>query len=153
MRPQPQDSTPTDQHTQIGQGCAIVPSVSHATVSVCLCLCLCFCLCLCLCLCLCDCLCDCLCVSVCVAPRDYEPSPMELFAHATHFFGYKVVLLGRFNGQVTPSGAPVLATHPCAHTLHSCVYFCSTHPHARLRICACVCASELRWVICKGLHA
>ena len=24
----------------------------------------------------------------------------ELFAHITHFFGLKVVLLGRFNGQV-----------------------------------------------------
>ena len=31
------------------------------------------------------------------------PSPMELFAHATHFFGYKIVLLGRFNGQVPHS--------------------------------------------------
>ncbi len=26
-------------------------------------------------------------------------SPLELFAHATNFFGYKVVLLGRYNGQ------------------------------------------------------
>ena len=31
--------------------------------------------------------------------QDYVASPLELFAHATHFFGYKVVLLGRFNGQ------------------------------------------------------
>lgn len=44
------------------------------------------------------------------------PSPMELFAHATHFFGYKVVLLGRFNGQVSLCHAPMphtFATHLC----------------------------------------
>ena len=31
--------------------------------------------------------------------QDIAASPMEIFAHATYFFGYKVVLLGRFNGQ------------------------------------------------------
>eukprot|EP00802_Teleaulax_amphioxeia_P005236 Tamp_05240.p1 GENE.Tamp_05240~~Tamp_05240.p1 ORF type:complete len:244 (-),score=51.19 Tamp_05240:852-1583(-) len=31
--------------------------------------------------------------------QDDVASPLELFAHATQFFGQKVVLLGRFNGQ------------------------------------------------------
>lgn len=36
-------------------------------------------------------------------------SPLELFAHATQFFGQKVVLLGRFNGQVSlPSCFPAV---------------------------------------------
>lgn len=26
--------------------------------------------------------------------------PFELFAHATNFLGYKVILLGRYNAQV-----------------------------------------------------
>ena len=31
--------------------------------------------------------------------HDMVASPLEIFAHATYFFGYKVVLLGWFNGQ------------------------------------------------------
>ena len=33
-------------------------------------------------------------------------SPFDLFAHATYFFGYKVVLLGRYNGQALNRDSP-----------------------------------------------
>ncbi|EKX54435.1 hypothetical protein GUITHDRAFT_99914 [Guillardia theta CCMP2712] len=33
-------------------------------------------------------------------------SPFDLFAHATYFFGYKVVLLGRYNGQALNHDSP-----------------------------------------------
>jgi len=34
--------------------------------------------------------------------QECASSPFELFAHATHFLGHKVVLLGRFNAQGLP---------------------------------------------------
>eukprot|EP00960_Hanusia_phi_P026501 746286-Hanusia_phi.AAC.2 len=40
-----------------------------------------------------------------VGRADPLRSPFDLFAHATYFFGYKVVLLGRYNGQGLDKGS------------------------------------------------
>ncbi|KAK2719290.1 hypothetical protein QYM36_004937 [Artemia franciscana] len=55
---------------------------------------------------------------LCMAQQNHGETPVldftfELFAHVTHFFGYKVVLLGLFNGQNLDGYELMVRITPC----------------------------------------